>query len=506
MEKKAAIKIAGIVLFLILVSTPYLLHITQDLLSPACHDEATHHINAKDIVLFGFPSLQGDRLMSIIFPIDTLIGIISFFFMGNSLFSLRLPYILLNILGNILFFDIIRKKQGNILAGIITLAFALYAPRFIIGKSAMVEALALPLIILLVWIMVSVPKGKKYYFWTGALGILICWIKLDNVFVPLVLAIFVFRDALGALRGKKTEEAKKIFLWYMAGVNIIIALWLIFYALVGWEKVKFLLTYMLLPNITGAAWRPDVIYKPFSFFLFLRNTYFLNAGHPGFLYSTAAMMILFIFITISSRRERNHPLTKGIWLIFILLIMKLAVSTIIASRRFSTCYPLPFLLMAEVAGFSLNRKKAICIKNCLIITLLLTVVKISFYDSNFTLITTTLIKSPTYDRIHEARLLAPVFKKGNKILFLDGCFGYLAIQLQNKFIDIPPDLSAGEHYQVESNLTLARNKIRNDKQIRYVLSRPDNPGAKEMLEKEIHAELLTASLCYGDGALYRINR
>ena len=103
LNRKKITKNLFIILFLASISIPYLLHPKQDLMdygAGICWDEAAYHINAKDIVKFGLPSIKEDKPLIAVFPVDEIIGIITFWLLGNSLFTLMLPYIILNIIAS----------------------------------------------------------------------------------------------------------------------------------------------------------------------------------------------------------------------------------------------------------------------------------------------------------------------------------------------------------------------------------------------------------------------
>lgn len=115
------------------------------------------------------------------------------------------------------------------------------------------------------------------------------------------------------------------------------------------------------------------------------------------------------------------------------------------------------------------------------------------------------IFSPTYVALNEGKLVASLLKKNLKVLFLDGRFGYIAVQVPNKCIDMPPDITANEFYLSESNPGLARNKLESDKKIAYILVRKDNMTVRRMLEREFNARVLLDNVTGDEGMLYVID-
>lgn len=508
--KKYHFKTVFIFIVYVFLAIPYLLHPSQDLFDPVNHDEAAIHLNAKDILLFGPSAIKDDRLTYINFPLNFLIGLISFSIFGISLFSLRVPYILLNIIGNILFFHFIRRSRGILIAALIASAFALYAPRLIIGKAAMVESLTLPLVLMLIWSFSFISHKPKIYFWIGILGTLIVWTKLDNIFVPLFLTGFVSFESYNFWRKGNLTQTKHILKFYLLGTGTVIIIWLGFYLLVGWKKAWFCILYALRPNLNIAKFTNGFSFSPFSIQLFLRNLIFFYRTYSGFLIATAICLILFLLLILYSKKERKSPLSLAIYLLLFLLIGKISVSTIYSPRRFALCYPLLFLVMASIFGFLLNYLSCEKLRSKILISLKKSLFFLSFliliyvcYKPNMLRISLYVMSSPQYNFLREAQLCSSLLDRRYKAIFLDGRFAYIALQLPNKFIDIPPDLNEKDFYQMETNPTLTRKRIYEDRDIVYVFFCPDNTIIGNMVENEFGGKLLAYNVT-GYGLLYSL--
>ena len=518
---KRPLFIVCLVLFYMFISFPYLLHPSQDLPNPVGWDEAAHRINAKDIVIFGPASLNGDRLNFIIFPIHTLISIVSFFLFGVSLFSLRLPYILLNILGNILFFDFLRKTRGSVWAFLITPLFAYYTPRLLMGKSAMGEALVLPLILILLWLWAYKDERKGFHLWLGLCSALIVWSKLDNLFILLfvvssvLVSYFVSRPATD--RRYKRQQMMQFFM----GAGLIFLFGLMFYCWVGWDKVIFQFKYILIGPLGLSSWS-FLPYTPFTKNLILRNLSFIYAIIPGFSIVLGVCLLPYLLIMWRRRREHLEPLGWSIALLLAVLVGKIAVTSDLYLRRIIPCIPVSFLLIVYVISYCfdlLNSTKGVAMKEAvspLQRNSSFSLIRVSLWSGVLILLcimyypdlggrSLFLLFSPRFSILREARAFAPFVKDNAKVLFLDGRFGYLAIQSPNKFIDIPPDLSSADFYTFESNPALARRMILHDDKIGYVLCRYDNILVRQILEGELHARLIAQGVA-GNGLLYELPR
>ncbi len=518
---KRPLFIVSLVLFYVFISFPYLLHPCQDLPNPVGWDEAAHRINAKDIVLFGPASLSGDRLNFIIFPMHTLISIVSFFLFGVSLFSLRFPYILLNILGNILFFDFLRKTRGLFWAFLITPLFAYYTPRLLMGKSAMGEALVLPLILILLWLWVYKDEKKGFHFWLGVCSTVIVWSKLDNIFIFLFVVFSVFASYVVSRSEDNRRYKRQEMVQFFIGAGLIFLFALIFYCWVGWEKVIFQFKYILTGPLGLSSWS-FLPYTPFTKNLILRNLIFMYSIIPGFSVVLGVCLLPYLLIVWRRRWESLEPLGWSIALLLAVLIGKIAVTSDLYLRRLIPCIPLSFLLIVYVLSYCFDRLNS---KNNVAMEdvgtprkkhFYLPVIRISLWSVVFVLLCVMyypdlggkslfLLFSPRFSILREAQAFAPFVKNDAKVIFLDGRFGYLAIQSPNKFIDIPPDLSSADFYTFESNPALARRMILQDDKIGYVLCRYDNILVRKILEGELHARLIVQGVA-GNGFLYELPR
>src|SRR3989338_499607 len=302
------------IIFFALISLPYFLNISQDLPTPVLHDEAAYHLNAKNALLFGISALD-DRLTCILVPLQFLIGLVSFSVLGVSLFSLRLPYIILNILGNILFFDFIRRVRGVGAAFAATAVFAFYFPRLIFGKSAMAESLALALVLILIWLFLFTSRNIKVYYMIGVLGMFVLLTKLDNIFVPMALTFFVLGACVKSSKLGQHDDAKKIAGYYLMGCASVLILVFMFYSLMGWDKVIYQFNYVLSGNLKPdvgqniPSWYPETKYAPFTVQLFIYNLKILYSRLPGFLLVILIGSVACFILAISSdRRKDDRPL------------------------------------------------------------------------------------------------------------------------------------------------------------------------------------------------------
>lgn len=538
MQRKDIIEKISVIFFLMAVSLPYLIHPSQDLSPPVGWDEATQSLNAKDIVLFGPASIKDDRSSYIAFSFKTLLGLISFSVFGVSLFSLRLPYILLAIAGNILFFILVRKKTNTLVAVMATFGFILYPTRLVMGKSGMYDSLVLSLVLIVLWLLGSKKSKRRVYFWLGILGVLITWVKLDNIAAPVFLTGFCLLRFYQERRAGNPALARKILTGYFSGVVIISFMALIFYTLVGWHNVMFWVKYFREAGKThslypvplhntvvwvkyltdGHSWSGPV---PCSLKLLWQNLCFLYVFHPCLAITTILCLFLFIGTLRYSKEARKSPLNYGILFTIFLLFGKLYISMLFFERRYIPCFPLPFLLMAHTIFFvivqptnlyinrnsrlSLIKIKAIKLAKSLFVLIFAGGLIYLMYLPNGAKTTKDIIFHPTYDLLNEARILSSILMKTDKVLSLDGRFGYLAIQSPNKFIDIPQDLNASSFYLLESNPPLAREMIKRDARINYVVFREDNLVMRKMMEEEFNTQLV-ASYVAGCGFLYRIER
>lgn len=510
--------------FLAALAVPYLIHPAQDLPAPVIHDEATHHINAKDTVFFGPAFLKENRNHFIVLPLCNLLGIISFFLFGNSLFSLRFPYIIINIIGNILFFDLIRRSRGNFIGLIMTAAFALYAPRIIIGKSAMAESLVIPLIIILLWVMAYTWKRRSSYFWMGFFGVLIFIAKLDNLFVLAFVTMVISMEAIYRWVKKDAAGAKEILKFYLLGLNAVILPLLLFYTVIGWDRVIIQFAYNILPTLNKAPWWPSSPFTPLTIRLFMRNvdSFYINTIYSGYFMVILTCLLPFIILILRSREERNSPLSWGIYLLLFLWLGKLFSSVFAYERRFSVFYPLPFLLIAHIAGFSwckykplvlkissrlekINYKIIVAIAGFPILIFIFILISVC-YLPNMPIQTKQIIFSPTYNKLKEAKMMSGILDRRYKVLMLDGVFGYLNIQLPNKFVYIPPNLKEYGFIMTETNPDFIMERLLSDTLIRYVLVQKSNVVIRKILEQEFQTRLILDNVSDGYGCLYEIKR
>lgn len=500
--------------FFVGISVPYFIHPSQDLFFPVDWDEAGLSLNAKDIWLFGLNAIKEDRSYFILFPLKILLGLISFPVLGVSLFSLRLPYIILSVLGNLLFFDIIRKNSTTLIAVITTVGFVFYLPHLVMGKSAMADSLALSLTLILLWILTNSKNITRSYFWISIIGILILLCKIDNIPALIFLTGFVIWKSVQERMANNQVAARRILIAYLSGVALSSAIVLLFYSIVGWKNLLTWITYLGKESLYGSL----SVLTPG---LLIRNLSILSEWFYGSSIATIICFTIFIITIIYFEEARHNPLSHAIFFLLFLLLGKLSITVALYYRRFTPCLPLPFLFIAYIAFFLIVKpfnafmsnpaqlpvkkiKLLNLIENFLVSSFLLVLIYIFYLPNMFTGLKSIILR-PTYKAVEEAQEFSSVLKKGDKVLFLDGRFGYLAMGSPNKFVNIPPDVSANDFVSIEQNLPLLRESIKHDTQIKYVLLKDDNLIIRKILEEEFPA-ILIASKVSGCGVLYYINR
>lgn len=496
--------------FLLLISLPYLLYPSQDLPEPVCHDEASYHLNAKDVIMFGPASVQNDRLLSIIFPLNFFVGLLSFSIFGVSLFSLRIPYILLNIIGNIFFFDFLRRQRGLTVAVPVTAVFSLYALRLLMGKAAMAESLTIPLVLILIWCFSFVCNSVKIYFWLTFFGMLIVFSKFDNIFILLFILFFASLQVFEQWRKGEYERAKSIMFYSSLGILAVAVPAAIFYSLIGWKKVIGYFIYVLEPNLNASPWQHGIYYSPFTFQLLKKNIVLLCFGNSGFFKAALLSLFPFLAFNIFSKKERCEPLNLSIFMVLFLLLSKLAVSSALYIRRLSPCYVLAFLLIAFLLGklqnFSFNnmnlirdqkqvlkKRSVTLVKNFLVFIVFLFFVYVVNLPHLWSW-TVYLVSSPRYLLKEQSKMIEKVFNNRYKALMLNGGFSYLALQLPCKIIYPEPDNEAKEFYAAESNPPLAKKLIYENDDISYVFFCYDNNVIRNIIEDEFNGRMIACNL------------
>ena len=489
-----------IVLILIIISLPYIVNIQQDLhyLSEnVVHDEAAIAMNAKDIVSFGVKFLENDRLY-ILWPGNLLLSLISFSMFGVSLITLRLPYIILNILGNILFYDFIRRVSGRKIAIIITVLFALFLPHILIGKSAMAESLVLFLVIFICWLTTFHYKHPRVFILLGIFSAIAGISKLDNSFVFISLLLFsIFVD----INERKSTQKSYCFprvKYSLMGGAIVLFIWLVYMVIVGWDKFIYYYQFELGVNINALGVKDKLSMS--SLALIIKNITGIWRAHPLFLLFSGLLLPLIIIKAKRDNEKIKNPIFIGIILILGLFIFKIFISRNFHMWRIAPCYPLPFLMFAYVVSdFNIFNIKARDIFSSLqrVITLVLST--IFFFFSIVYIFTTvkslkTIIFNPTYAIMDYTKKIRQVLDSRLRVIYTEGHFAYTALLLPVKCYSVIPNIYGKDFYDLESNPEIIWSTIQKDKKIAYIMALEENylvqnfikeiPGAKLIMEDE----------------------
>jgi len=507
-----------ITLILAVVNIPYVVNIQQDLLTEpvanpiVCHDEAAFGMNAKDILLFGYNSLAHDRIY-VLGLFNMVAALISFFIFGISLASLRLPYIILNIIGNIVFFDFLRRCVGKKIALVVTCLFALFFSRLVIGKSAMAEAGILPALLILSWVMPFVFRRVSLYFFLGFLSTLAGINKPDNLVVLFFLAAYAFIDDASE---KKASQNGALFIrmrWLFFGWGAMILLWAIYIGFIGFGRYLFYYKFELLfDNIR--VLRFGFYGNPGTFELIKNNIVKLWQRDPLFTALTAVLVIWAGAYSLFDRGALRNPIIRAGLLFLGLFIFKIMFSSyLIGQWRFAPCYPLPFLALAYICPVLLKLSEASSRSNYLKrsyfwgsvflgICVLFFVSPLVYKTAQ---LTRKLIFQPSYKIVRNVEHLRKIIDSRSRVVFAEGHFTYCALFLPNKCYDVVPNPQAKDFDTLESDPLKIWGIIQSDKQIAYLMVRPVNKAAMNFVNSMPGAQLVIAdALPFDAGYVYQI--
>ena len=506
-----------IIIILIVINLPYLVNIQQDLLTEpvsdpiVCHDEAAFAMNAKNILLFGPGSLAGDRIY-VLGPLNIAVNLISFFFFGISLASLRIPFIIFNVLGNLAFFDLLRRAAGKKIAVIAASFFALFFSHIVIGKSAMAEASILPILLVLSWLMFFTPKHPRLYFWLGFLAMLAGINKPDNLAVFLILVIYAFFDGREERKGLSKKASGLGLRWLFFGATAAILLWLIYIAFIGFKQFLFYYRCELFYDDVRAL-RFGFYGKPGSFELIKNNLSKIWAWDPLF---TAFSFITVAGAAICSLFDRGvwrNPVFRAGLLFLGLFAFKIIFSGYFVGQwRVAPCYPLPFLALvyiwmarSKLTQPQLNHpwkrygQKAAIILGLGILFYILPLVFKSVK------LTGKLIFQPTYRILKNVERLRKELDPAASVIFSEGHFTYVALFLPNRCYDVVPNLEAKEFDLLESDPVKIWETVQFDKKTAYLMVRPVNQAVMKFADAVPGAKLLTTdALPFDEGYVYQI--
>lgn len=469
------------------------------------HDEAAFHLNAKEVVLYGKEALKDCRPTYILVPVQFLIGLISFSIFGCTLLALRMPYILLNVIGNLLFFNALKRKYNIYISALSTLAFALYSQRLAFGKVAMSESLILPLILIMIWVVVCVENLRWKNFWTGFLSVLIPICKCDTVIIFFVSGIYIFGKTISLWREGKRALSRSTMMYYLFGAAIPALLWIIFLYIAGFDNFRMEFNYALGANLNiSPFFRKMHINNPLTLDLFLGNIRLVYEHYKTLFLASGICLITFIYSLVASKDERKNPLSWVTITLIMLLLFKLMTSCFLAPRRLLPCFPIPFLLAAQSANFLLNMCVSQHKRKYSAYIFLIIILVICYYPYVLTETAFVTFKA-TYRISKQAEEISQLIDKKYTSLFFDGRFSYIALLIPSRFIDIPPDNNGKDFYEIEGNPKFARKLLSENNNIRYVFCMPEYTNIMTIVEKEFKGKLLYADMNSG-GLLFEIPR
>jgi len=234
-------------------------------------------------------------------------------------------------------------------------------------------------------------------------------------------------------------------------------------------------------------------------------------------------LLPFSLLVIFSKKHRRDTLTLAIMMLLFVLVGKIVITVDLWQRRLIVSIPLAFLLMGYAFSFSwgffagkiehasmvtgrIKQWVLEFLKRLPLSFFIFVCYVLYFFPMGGDPSTLDILFHPTYNELREARQVASVIDTKSKVLFLDGCFGYLAIALPNKFIDMPPDISMEHYYMMETNPTLTVERLGRDPSIRYATSRANNPVRRKILERYFNAKVISDNVTREKGLLYEVPR
>ncbi|MFH1905647.1 MAG: glycosyltransferase family 39 protein [bacterium] len=178
--------------------------------------------NARNKVLFDNWESGGDYQPMAFNPLSNLISYLSFSSLGVGLFSLRIPYALLSILGFVLYYLVLKKEFNRYFSFLGTMFLSSITYIAAMNRTAICENLFLFLTIATLFFYQKGLKYYKYFFGVGLFSFLTLVAKLNGAIFTLAtfaaVSFFIFR---------KKGERKKIFPPFFAGIALGLLIWVV---------------------------------------------------------------------------------------------------------------------------------------------------------------------------------------------------------------------------------------------------------------------------------------
>lgn len=526
----------------VVIFIPYFINISQDASIEykleELHDEAAFHLNAKDIVTFGLPSIKNERLTGIVMPVHTMFGLIFFSLFGCSLWSMRIGYILLNVIGNLCLFHLMKKRCGVIISLIAVIAFSYYPQRLVIGRVGMAESFVLPLTLIILYCFTYLSRSVKVYFSLGALGILSVIAKVDNVFFFAFLIMLSLYTAARYYKKRKYDKAVSVIKYFTFGAVSVFLLFALFWgagymffgqALV--DEFKYIFSNVITANldITNAWQKDDVsaISRTYASNIPLRpellekNLQMTFSALPQLSIVTVVCLILFLYNLFTRKKKKLDPLELAIISVLFLYLAKMSTLSIFLLRRTFTSIELPFMLIAYDAVLvkeylaskdwqrffweNITGHKIKLYFNRAAISLMLIGILLYIFDDKARSFLKKVFITPAYKIQEESKYVNSIIADNEKAVFIDGRFSYLALLSPSKFIDVPPSPGKKNFFDIEAAPELVISILDNDRSIKYAFVRNDYIECRKILESRYHGKILRNDITEY-GYFYRLER
>jgi len=167
-------------------------------------EEKATAYNARNKVLFGDPSSGGNHYEPMVSsPLPAVVSYVFFLLLGVSLFSLRLPYVLLSVLAIFVFYKVLKKEMNPLAAFLGIVLFGSAHCLLLLNRSATVENLFLlgPAVSLFFYQDYSESESSGSAFLFGLFSALNVAVKYSGVYFLVVSAVSILALVLKKERG-----------------------------------------------------------------------------------------------------------------------------------------------------------------------------------------------------------------------------------------------------------------------------------------------------------------